>query len=251
MSATIPQVPDDILGGAALLGKWLQAVRVNDQLTIPGQWNPTLILKALLAGRPAAQWRGKKVLDIGACNGGLSIELARLGADVHAVEPNDTALRQFQYALKAISKSEKLKLRVEKGTLFTIDKTKKYDIVLFLGLVYHFRYPQLVLDYLGGFDADCFFISSQTFQSERLVMLNRKEATPQFYGKSVLAGYHPSRPLLKSMIEWAGFKNVRELVTSETGRDFEDRVHHITNSAYYIAERGVPVHYEQAKDVYM
>jgi SAM-dependent methyltransferase len=251
MSTTPLPSRDDILAGAGNLGKWLQAVQVNGELMIPGQWNPHLILNALLAGRPAEEWRGKKVLDIGACNGGLSIELARLGADVHAIEPNDTARRQFQYAYDLVSQNEDLKIRMEKGTLFTVDRTQQYDIVLFLGLVYHFRYPQLVLDYLGGFDADCFFISSQTFQSDRLTMINRKESTPQFYGKSVLAGYHPSRPLLKSMIDWAGFKNVRELVTAETGRDFEDRVHHITNSAYYVAERGVPVEYEQAKDIYM
>jgi SAM-dependent methyltransferase len=243
--------PAEILAEVAGLGKWLQAVRISDELTVPGQWNPRLILNALLAGRPAEDWRGKKVLDIGACNGGLSIELARLGADVHAIEPNDTARRQFQFAFDVVSRREDLRIRMENKTLFTVDRTQKYDIVLFLGLVYHFRYPQLVLDYLGGFDADCFFISSQTFQSDRLAMVNRKEATPQFYGKSILAGYHPSRPLLKSMIQWAGFRHVRELVTAETGRDFEDRVHQITNSAYYLAERGVPIHYEDAKDVYM
>lgn len=236
---------------AERLGKWLQAVRVDAEHTLPGLWQPELILKALCAGIPAHQWRGKKVLDIGACNGGLSIELARLGAEVHGVEPNPIARRQFEFAFSLIRQKENLPIRFEDGSLFTIDREQRYDIVLFLGLVYHFRYPQLVLDYLSGFKADTFIISSQTHKSDSLVMLNRKEATPQFYGKQPLAGYHPSRSLLKAMIEWAGFSNVRECLTAQTGRDFEDRVHQITNSAYFVAEKGVSVDYEAQKNVYM
>lgn len=241
----------DTIMEAEKLGKWLQAVRVDAELKLPGLWQPELILDALLDGIPANEWRGKRVLDIGACNGGLSIELARLGADVHGVEPNPVARRQFEFAFRLIREKEDLRIRFEDRSLFSIDRSEKYDIVLFLGLVYHFRYPQLVLDYLGSFNARRFIISSQTHKSENLVMLNRKEATPQFYGKQVLAGYHPSRPLLKAMIEWAGFQNVRECLTAQTGRDFEDRVHQITNSTYFVADKGIPVDYEAQKDVYM
>jgi SAM-dependent methyltransferase len=241
----------DVISEAGKLGKWLQAVRVADDLRLPGLWQPELIRSVLLEGIPANEWRGLKVLDIGACNGGLSIELARLGAEVHGVEPNPVARRQFEFAFDLIKRKEDLPIRFEDGSLFTVDRSQRYDVVLFLGLVYHFRYPQLVLDYLGGFNADRFVISSQTHKSDSLVMLNRKEATPQFYGKQPLAGYHPSRPLLKAMIEWAGFRNVRECLTSQTGRDFEDRVHQITNSAYFVAEKGEPVDYETQINVYM
>lgn len=245
------KTPQDLISEAAELGKWLQAVRIDSEFTLPGLWQPDLILNALLAGMPANEWRGKKVLDIGACNGGLSIELARLGAHVHAVEPNPVAIKQFQFAYEIVRQKENLSIQFDEGTLFSIDRSQRYDVVLFLGLVYHFRYPQLVLDYLGGFNSETFMISSQTHKSESLVMLNRKEATPQFYGNRPLAGYHPSRPLLKSMIEWAGFDGVRECITGNTGRDFEDRVHHITNSAYFIARKGVPVDYEAEKNTYM
>jgi SAM-dependent methyltransferase len=244
-------VNNEIIENAAKLGKWLQAVRVNNSLTLPGLWQPELILKVLIAGIPSNEWKGMRVLDIGACNGGLSIELARLGAHVHAVEPNPVARRQFAYAYDLVRQKEDLSIQFEEGTLFSLDRTKRYDIVMFLGLVYHFRYPQLVLDYLGGFNADQFIISSQTHKSEHLVMQNRKEATPQFYSNQPLAGYHPSRPLLRAMIEWAGFRNVRECVTPQTGRDFEDRVHQVTNSAYFVCEKGTPVEYEQQKNVYM
>lgn len=240
-----------IINEANKLGKWLQAVRIDENFTLPGLWQPNLICDALLQGIPAEEWRGKKVLDIGACNGGLTIELARLGAIVHGVEPNPVARKQFEFAIPLIEKRENLDISFSNGDLFSIDKTEKFDIVLFLGLVYHFRYPQLVLDYLGGFNGIKFIISSQTHKSDSLVMLNRKEATPQFYGKQVLAGYHPSRSLLHSMIQWAGFNNIRECITKDTGRDFEDRVHAITNSAYYVAEKGIPVNIEVAKNIYM
>lgn len=242
---------EDIFSEAEKLGRWLQAVRVNENLLIPGLWQPKFILDALLAGIPTTEWHGKRVLDIGACNGGLSIELARLGAEVTAVEPNPVARRQFEFAYSMVSKSENLRINYSGGTLFSLDRSHHYDIILFLGLVYHFRYPQLILDYLGGFNGDRFIISSQTHKSDRLIMLNRKEATPQFYGGEPLAGYHPSRPLLKAMIQWAGFSDVRECVTEHTGRDFEDRVHKITNSAYFLAHRGKVVDYRDQMDVYM
>jgi len=233
------------------MGKWLQAVRVRPDFTLPGLWQPNLILDALLEGIPAAEWKGKKVLDIGACNGGLTIELARLGASVRGVEPNPVARKQFDFAWSQVRRNEDLDIRFEEGTLFSIDRSEHYDIVLFLGLVYHFRYPQMILDYLGSFNAERFIISSQTHKSDSLVMLNRKEATPQFYGNMPLAGYHPSRSLLKAMIEWAGFRDVRECVTAQTGRDFEDRVHIITNSAYFVARKGQPVNIEAEKNRYM
>ena len=170
---------------------------------------------------------------------------------MHAVEPNPVALRQFAFAYDLIRKRENLIIQFKEGTLFSVDRAERYDIVLFLGLVYHFRYPQLVLDYLGGFNADRFIISSQTHKSSGLVMQNRKEATPQFYSNQPLAGYHPSRPLLQAMIEWAGFENVRECISDHTGRDFEDRIHSVTNSAYFVCEKGSPIDYASQLNVYM
>ncbi|MBD1193165.1 methyltransferase domain-containing protein [Vulcanococcus sp. Clear-D1] len=133
------------LDQASRLGKWLQAVRINQETTLPGLWQPRLIVDVLTAGIPKDQWKGVNVLDIGACNGGLSIELARLGANVRAVEPNPVARSQFAFAYDLISQNEDLSIEYSDSTLFSLDRAVKYDVVLFLGLVYHFRYPQLFL----------------------------------------------------------------------------------------------------------
>jgi len=240
-----------IIDKANGMGKWLQSVKISDSLTIPGHWDTNLILKVLLQALPPNEWAGKKVLDIGASSGGLSIELARLGASVFAYEPNDTSRKQFQYCLDIIKQDQNLNIDVKPDTLFHIDRTIKYDVILFLGLVYHFRYPQLVLDYLGNFNSKYFFVSSQTYKSEDLVMRNRKEITPQFYGNDILAGYHPSRRLLKYMLLRAGFSEVKEIITPETGRDFENRCHIITNSAYFFMTKSFSVDIESSKDLYM
>lgn len=53
------------------------------------------------------------------------------------------------------------------------------------------------------------------------------------------------------MIEWAGFRNIRECLTPETGRDFEDCAHQVTNTCYYVCEKGETVNYEDQVNVYM
>lgn len=240
-----------IAADASSHGRWLQAVYYNDaSIAIPGLWDPKKILAVLTTGLSSEAWRGKRVLDIGACNGGLSIELARLGAVVHAVEPNPQAIGQFEFARDSIADIKGLNIVFEKGTLFTLDRSQEYDIVLFLGLLYHFRYPQLILDYLAAFRADVFFISSQTHKSNDLVMLNRKNIVSD-YGKRILAGYHPSRKLMRAMIEWAGFSRIEEIITTDTGRDFEDRKTNITNSAYFMARQGVHYEISDLQDFYI
>ncbi|OHB53063.1 MAG: methyltransferase, TIGR04290 family [Planctomycetes bacterium GWF2_41_51] len=85
------------------------------------------------------------VLDIG-CNAGFySFELAKLGAKVTAIDSNDHYLRQAKWGAE--------KLHLEKNITFKnmqlydlINSDEKYDIIFFLGVFYHLRYPLLGLD---------------------------------------------------------------------------------------------------------
>jgi tRNA (mo5U34)-methyltransferase len=106
---------------------------------------------------PAFKWReiaphlpddlsGARALDIG-CNAGFySFELARRGADVLAVDVDEHYLRQARWAADELELSEQVEFRrcgvYELGEL----GESGFDVVLFLGVLYHLRHPLLALD---------------------------------------------------------------------------------------------------------
>lgn len=92
-----------------------------------------------------ADLTGWRVLDIG-CNAGFySFELARRGARVTAVDMNDHYLAQARWAAGVYGLADSidfLKLQVYD----LVDHEQTYDLVLFMGVFYHLRYPLLGLD---------------------------------------------------------------------------------------------------------
>ena len=101
-----------------------------------------------LAGSLPEDLTGWRALDVG-CNAGFySFALAKRGADVLAIDSDDHYLRQARWA------AEKLELadRIEFERLQVYDvarRSERFDLVLFLGVLYHLRHPLLALDLLA------------------------------------------------------------------------------------------------------
>jgi tRNA (mo5U34)-methyltransferase len=94
-----------------------------------------------------ADLTGKTVLDIG-CNGGFySIEMKRRGAKrVVSIDSNPEYLEQARFAAEIAGVDIVLK------NLDVYDVAalrEKFDIVLFMGVLYHLRHPLLALDLLN------------------------------------------------------------------------------------------------------
>jgi tRNA (mo5U34)-methyltransferase len=133
---------------AAALGPWFHNIDLDGVATAPNHF---------LGNYPTVKWRrfahslpndlrGKTVLDIG-CNGGFySIEMKRRGADqVLAVDIDQMYLRQARFAARV------LQVEIEFAQLSVYDVAalaQRFDIVLFLGVLYHLRHPLLALDLL-------------------------------------------------------------------------------------------------------
>ncbi len=88
--------------------------------------------------------RGKTVLDIG-CNAGFySIEMKRRGAErVVGIDSSETYLEQARFVSRVTG------LDVELRNLDVYDVARlgeKFDLVLFMGVLYHLRHPLLALD---------------------------------------------------------------------------------------------------------
>lgn len=105
---------------------------------------------------PAFKWRqiaphlpedlaGWRALDIG-CNAGFySFELARRGAHVTAIDLDPHYLRQGRWAARQFGLENHIEFR-EMQVYDLMDSREAYDLVLFLGVFYHLRYPLLALD---------------------------------------------------------------------------------------------------------
>jgi tRNA (mo5U34)-methyltransferase len=89
--------------------------------------------------------RGWTALDIG-CNAGFySFELARRGAEVTGIDIEPLFLRQASWAAREFGVEGRV--RFDKMQIYDLAHTSDaFDLVLFMGVFYHLRYPLLGLD---------------------------------------------------------------------------------------------------------
>jgi tRNA (mo5U34)-methyltransferase len=105
--------------------------------------------------------RGATVLDVG-CNAGFySFELAKRGAEVTAIDSDEHYLRQARWAARAFGFEDRI--RFHKRQLYELGGIERtWDIVLFLGVLYHLRYPMLGLDIVSRCVGSTLVIQSLT-----------------------------------------------------------------------------------------
>ena len=109
---------------------------------------------------PAYKWRvlreqlpedlsSWQVLDIG-CNAGFySFELARLGAAVTAIDVDARYLAQARWAARQYGLQ--YEVRFEQMQVYDLaHRAETYDLVIFMGVLYHLRYPLLGLDIVAS-----------------------------------------------------------------------------------------------------
>ena len=144
MSAAMPET--DLRQHVERLGPWFHNIDLFGVKTAPGHF---------LGDYPAQKWRrfagavpadlaGKSVLDIG-CNGGFyAIEMKRRGAArVLGVDWDEAYLAQARFAAKVLG----LDIEYRKLSVYDVASLEeRFDLVLFMGVLYHLRHPMLALD---------------------------------------------------------------------------------------------------------
>ena len=88
---------------------------------------------------------GWTALDIG-CNAGFySFELARRGATVTGMDHDERYLAQARWAAERLGLEQRVRFR--RGEVYDLGRVdERWDLVLFMGVLYHLRYPLLGLD---------------------------------------------------------------------------------------------------------
>jgi tRNA (mo5U34)-methyltransferase len=100
---------------------------------------------ARFAGSLPADMSGRSVLDIG-CNAGFySVEMKRRGASrVLGIDSDDRYLAQARLATEALGFDDVEFAKLSVYDVATIGET--FDLVIFMGVLYHLRHPLLALD---------------------------------------------------------------------------------------------------------
>jgi len=130
------------------LSPWFHNLHLPSGLeTAPEHW---------LGDFPRFKWReiessipqdlsGCRVLDIG-CNAGFyTVELARRGAQVRAIDLDDHYLKQASWAAQEFGVKDRV--RFDQMQVYDLAREEEtYDLVWFMGVFYHLRYPLLGLE---------------------------------------------------------------------------------------------------------
>ncbi len=126
---------------------WFQAIQVMDGLKTPG-WSDPAVDKLPHYGLPE-DLTGKRVLDIGCAEGFFSFEAERRGArEVIGIDSFPDSVRRFQIIRDALGSNAQAFLM----NVYDLDPKRlgTFDVVLFYGVFYHLRHPQLALEAIRG-----------------------------------------------------------------------------------------------------
>ena len=111
---------------------WHHKFRLMDGVDTPGSYDPGFLLKLLAL---PTDMRGIRALDIGPSDGFFSMHMALRGADVTSVDYRAKATHGFA-AMEAVTG---LKFDYRQANLYELNRCDLggFDIVLFLGVLYH------------------------------------------------------------------------------------------------------------------
>jgi len=109
--------------------------------------------------------KGKTVLDLGGNCGYFSIQMKLRGAErCVLVDPFVEFLRQADFAAEQFN--VELELVNQDAHVYCLTTEERFDYVLFLGLLYHLKYPGLVLDRLAEMTKERIYIQSNVIGGE-------------------------------------------------------------------------------------
>lgn len=205
------------------LGKWFHNLDLRGVQTAPDHFlgdYPRFKFQGFAHALPQ-DLSGRTVLDIG-CNAGFySLEMKRRGADrVVGIDSDETYLAQARFA------AEVSNMEIEFHQLSVYDVAElgeKFDLVIFMGVLYHLRHPMLALDLIREHVARDLMLfqsmqrgSKEIFETAQDYPFSEREIFQSFdfpaayfiekrYSKDPTNWWIPNRSCVEAMLRGTGF----------------------------------------------
>ncbi len=181
---------EEIARRVTALGPWFHNLDLGGVQTAPDHFlgdYPGIVWRLLAPALPA-DLSGRTVLDVG-CNAGyFALELKRRGAArVVGIDSDPRYLAQARLA------AEVAELELHRLSVFDLARLgERFDVVLFMGVLYHLRHPLLALDLLRAHAGGGLLV----FQSMLRGSQGRFRVAPDYPFQETEVFDHPSWPRL-------------------------------------------------------
>lgn len=197
---------------------WWHSIDLGDGVTTPGRCFPIGEVGKLCL----PDLTGKSVLDIGTWDGFYAFEAekrgaARVVATDHWVWHQSTGRAGFDYARTALQ-SNVIGLDLDvmdhsPAALETNGVDETYDVVLFLGVLYHLRHPLLALERVASVVGDLLILETYTASARQVGREHFTETRPAlvYMESDHENSFHhkffgPNVPLVLHWLKMVGFK---------------------------------------------
>jgi len=138
--------PDEIRRLVAEHGRWWHEIELAPGIVTPGDDSNRSKLPILDELGLPTDLSGTRALDVGCSDGFFSFELERRGASVVAIDFVPETSTGFATARRVLGSS--VEYRMENVYNLNPDAFGSFELVLFLGVLYHLRKPLAALDAL-------------------------------------------------------------------------------------------------------
>lgn len=189
--------------------QWYHTIQLPHGLSTPGSHKSPEGLRQLDASGLPRDCSGLRVLDIGTRDGFYAFEMEKRGAQVVGVDYAEPDITGFSVAAHILD--SQVEYRVENVYRLDPELLGTFDLILFLGVIYHLRNPLQALDCIRSIAkvGTLLFVESEMATARRV----RKSKLPlwQFRPRDSLSGdasnkWTPNLPGLLTVLEETQFE---------------------------------------------